>query len=52
MFLSSVDVKKLAALVFLPVAAIPVFKSLATTFRDDELPVKSYFEKTWIGATV
>ena len=25
------------------------FESLATTFRNDELPLLSYFELTWIG---
>ena len=46
-------VKKLAALAFIPVAhVIPTFESIATQFLQDELPLLSYFEKTWIGAPV
>ena len=31
---------------------IPTFESLATTFLQDELPLLSYFESTWIGQPV
>ena len=35
---------------FLPVTdVIPAFESLAITFLNDELPLLSYFETTWIG---
>ena len=48
-----IRVKKLAALAFLPVAdVVPSFESLATTFLNDELPLLSYFETTWIGQPV
>ena len=48
-----IRVKKLAALAFIPVAdVIPTFESLATTFLNDELPLLSYFEATWIGQSV
>ena len=45
-----IRVKCLAALAFLPVTdVILAFESLAITFLNDELPLLSYFETTWIG---
>ena len=46
-------VKMLSALAFIPVSDIVAnFESLATTFLNDELPLLSYFESTWIGQAV
>ena len=46
-------VKMLSALAFVPVSDIVAnFESLATTFLNDELPLLSYFESTWIGQAV
>ena len=46
-------VKMLAALAFVPVSdVISTYESLAVTFLDDELPLLSYFELTWIGQEV
>ena len=46
-------VKMLSALAFVPVSDIVAnFESLATTFLNDELPLLSYFESTWIGEAV
>ena len=41
-----IRVKKLAALAFVPLAdVVPTFKSVATPFLQDGLPLLSYFEK-------
>ena len=48
-------VKMLAELAFVPVSEfVATFESLATTFGflNDELPLLSYFESTWIGQSV
>ena len=45
--------KMLSAQAFVPVSDIVAnFESLATTFLNDELPLLSYFESTWIGQAV
>ena len=45
--------KKLAALDFVPVAdVVATFGSHAIQFLQDELPLLSYFERTWIEAPV
>ena len=42
-------IKKLAALAFIPlVDVVSVYEELADTFEDDEVPVLTYFESTWI----
>ena len=46
-------VKKLAALVFIPVSyLVATFESLSTSFLNDELRLLAYFENTWIGQPV
>ena len=45
--------KKVDALACILVAdVVPTFESVATQFLQDEVPLFSYFEKTWIGAHV
>ena len=46
-------VKMLAALAFVPVSDVVAnFEYLDTTFLNDELPLLSFFESTWIGQSV
>ena len=43
----------LSALAFVPVSdVVATFESLAKIFLNDELPLLSYFESTWIGQSV
>ena len=46
-------IKKLAALAtILPLDVITVYEDLAESFADDELPVPTNFESTWIGNVI
>ena len=46
-------IKKLAALAFIPLEdVVSVYEELADTFEDDEVPVLTYFERTWIGNVI
>ena len=50
---NKLQVKKLAALAFVPVAdVVACFQSLATIFLAEELPLLAYFEGTWIVQSV
>ena len=45
--------KKLTALAFIPLEdVVSVYEELADTFEDDEVPVLTYFESTWIGTVI
>ena len=47
------DFKKVAAIVFIPLEDVTtVYENLADSFEDDELPVLTCFETTWIGNVI